>query len=360
MEGSTDTTLTIPTRKTIANSFFEAPFVPIDNLIFDNDDRLYISSVNRGTILEVLLEESGSTTNYRTVVSANFTLPSGVAELDSVVYSVNPNGVFGYDAETAEEVLFYEPVIGVGELESPFTVVAWPEKKLLLQLSLLSSTLILWNPATQTAELVIELEAPATDAHPFQDDQLIVLELTGDIVLLSGAAFENKQVIANIPGALFLTGDDSDVYASIVTDGTVVQFIADGTVLDDSETVSMGHDEPEGIALAEDGLLVVATGSGTLEHVDLESGEVKVIATGLDFQPPIPQVLPFGWMNDVAIYGDYAFVNGDGANVIYKIGLSKEEEGSPTVETDSSEGRSLSRLLSTFSLLLFALTVIGF
>ena len=101
-----------PETETNRELVFQAPFNAIDNLIFDRDDRLYISSVNRGTILEVLLDSpaieaevssssvtrssGGEATLFRTVVAGIFTLPCRIALLDGVVYTANPNGVNGY------------------------------------------------------------------------------------------------------------------------------------------------------------------------------------------------------------------------------------------------------------------------
>jgi hypothetical protein len=52
----------------------DPPFSAIDNLIFDNDDRLYISSVARGSVLEVLGVDV-----FRTVSPGQFSLASGIA-----------------------------------------------------------------------------------------------------------------------------------------------------------------------------------------------------------------------------------------------------------------------------------------
>jgi len=58
-----------------------APFKAIDNLAFDKDDRLYISSVTRATILEVR-----GVDNFRTVSPGILSLPLGVAVMGDTLY----------------------------------------------------------------------------------------------------------------------------------------------------------------------------------------------------------------------------------------------------------------------------------
>ena len=73
-------------------------------------------------------------------------------------------------------------------------------------------------------------------------------------------------------------------------------------MLDPPEEVSSGNDNAKGIALVGDDLLVVATGSGTLEKVNLVTGEVVILANGLEFYPPLPDLeLVIGFANDVTV-----------------------------------------------------------
>jgi hypothetical protein len=308
-----------------------APFKAIDNLAFDKDDRLYISSVNRATVLEVLGMD-----NFRTVSPGILSVPFGVAVLSGVLYTLNPNAIYGYNAATGDEVSLVEPVIGTGGLQQPTSVVAWKDN-LLLQVSVLTSTVVVWNVETESADLAVEFANVPTDVHPF-GDSLLVTGFTGDIVQASGPDFVDQQVIATIPSAFFLAGDDSNVFVSNFATGSILQIISDGIVLDTPLEVSSGHVQPEGIALYGEDLLVVSSGTGTLEKVDLSAsgGEFEIVADGLGFQPPLPGMFVFGFPNDVAVFGNHAFVNGDGANVIYKIDLSSGEATAPTPSSDTT------------------------
>jgi hypothetical protein len=190
-------------------------------------------------------------------------------------------------------------------------------------LSFVTNTLMVWDVNTNSALFTTTGFEGPVDAHSFQGGMLITEFTTGNSVNATGPDLATRTVIANLPGSFFLAGNDSDVYTSNFITGTIVKIIANGLVLDPPEEVSSGHTNPEGIALVGDDLLVVATGSGTLEKVNLVTGEVTILADGLVFYPPLPDLgLDIGFSNDVTVDDGYAYVNTDGANVIYKVQLT--------------------------------------
>jgi hypothetical protein len=152
---------------------------------------------------------------------------------------------------------------------------------------------------------------------------MLVVEVdTGNIVNATGADLSSRTVIANVPGILFLAGNETDIYATNPVDGTTLKIISNNVVLDPPEVVSSGHDFPEGLALVGNDLLVVSTGSGKLEKVDIMTGDVSTLVEGLEFLPGLPEFSqPEGFSNDVAVHDGYAYVNADGSNVIYKVDL---------------------------------------
>ena len=79
------------------------PFNGIDNLAFDKDDRLYVSSVSTGSVTEVL-----DMTDFRSVSPGNMTVTSGIADLGGVIYTVSTQAMYGYDVQTAEQVTLVE------------------------------------------------------------------------------------------------------------------------------------------------------------------------------------------------------------------------------------------------------------
>jgi sugar lactone lactonase YvrE len=309
------------------------PFMFIENLAFDKDDRLYISSAARASVLEVL-----GVTEFRVSSPGILSIPTGVAVLDGVIYTVSALAMYGYNADTGEEVSLVAPMLGMGDLMQPTAVTAWTEGRI-LQCSFLTDTIVIWNVTDNSALATLSFEAP-TDVLPFQDGFLVVESTTGNVVKATGEDWANREVLMNIPGAFFLDGDDKNVYISNTFAGTILQIVASGVVLEKPIVVSSGHAAPEGIALVDDNtILVVAAGSGTLEQVDLETGQISVIGTDLDFLSALPDFgLAFGFSNDVAVYDGSAFVNADGANAIYKFDLGDKTNpptASPTTTNTS-------------------------
>ena len=292
----------------------QLPIDALDNLAFDKDNRLYVSTFSRGTVWEVL-----DTTDFRTVSPGIFSATSGIAVLNDNLYTVHPLGIHGFDINTAEENTLVWALPGGSDLLMPTAVVS-AEQNLII-LSFLFNAVMLYDVDTNEVLVSASFEAP-TDAHPFQGGVLVAEAATGNIVNASGTDLSSQTVIATLPGTFFLAGNETDVFATNTANGTTLQIISDGVVLDPPTIVSSGHSAPEGLALYDNDLLVVSTGSGTLEKVNIATGDVETLAEGFEFLPPLADFgLAFGYTNDVAVHEGDAFVNADASNVIYKVNL---------------------------------------
>lgn len=286
----------------------------MDNMAFDENDRLFISSYTDGAVLEVL--PGGE---LRTVSPGGQIVPMGLAILGDTIYTANPGTLTGYDTGTGEEVSLTRSVFGIGPLPASTGVAAWNDDVVLM--SGISGELVVWDPETGAPVLSTQFGLPV-DAQPFQGDLIVSESETGNIVRASGADLSVREVLATVTLAGGLAATEDDLYASDSGTGEVLQVIEDGVVLDPPKVVASGFTLPEGLALRSAGnnLLVVDGGSQTLVEVNLQSGNAKTIATDLGFQEPIPGVTPTGWFNDVEVDATGAmYVNGDRANVIHKL-----------------------------------------
>jgi sugar lactone lactonase YvrE len=286
----------------------------LDNLAFDENDRLFVSSYSDGAVLEVLPDGA-----LRTVSPGGVIVPMGLAIIGDTIYTGNPAALNGFDTTSGEQVSVTRSVAGFGPLQLTTSVAAWNDHVVVM--SAISGELVVWDPATETAVLTTLFALPL-DAVPFQGD-LIVSEFgTGNIVRASGADLSVREILATVGAAGGLAATEDDLYASDGLAGVVFQIVEDGQVLDPPRTVASGFVQPEGLALRSAGnnLLVVDGGPQTLVEVNLQSGYVKTIATDLGFQTPIPDILPGGWFNDVDVDATGAmYVSADRANVIYKL-----------------------------------------
>lgn len=303
----------------------------IDNLAFDKDDRLYVSSSSDATIVEVL--PSGNTR----IVSPgkHFSIPMGVALLNGTLFTVLPAGVFGFDSDTGEKKITVRTQPGsVGALLEPSSVTAWDGNLILMSFS--RGALQVYDPFTGTLKLNAFFAGGPLDAHPFRGGLLVTEFATGHIVRASGPKLATREIIAATPAAAFLAGDDNNVYFTALFNNTIFQIIADGEILSPPVIVATGFDAPEGIALCGNALFVVDGGSETLKEVDLRTGEIRDVATDLEFFPGIPG-LEIGYPNDVVVDDSgNIFVNGDRANVIYK--FTSEDQDDTSMAAGPSTG----------------------
>jgi sugar lactone lactonase YvrE len=290
------------------------PYGWSDNLAFDSNDRLFVSSATDGAIAEIM--PGGS---VRIVSPGGMTVPMGIALIGDTVYVGEPQSVRGFDTHTGEAVSVTHSAFGIGPALYTTAVSSIGEQLILL--SLITGQALLWDPAADLPYAETFFLAPV-DAEPFGDDLLVSEAGTGSVVRVSLSNLESRETIAAgfyFPAGLAVAGGNA--YVSDTVQGAVFQIIRDGEVLAEPEMVAGDLAGPEGIALRSGGnhLLVVEGATSSLKEINLRSGKVKTIATELGFQPSVGPELPAQWFNDVDIDSAEAmYVNSDGANVIYK------------------------------------------
>jgi sugar lactone lactonase YvrE len=292
----------------------QLPFGWLDNLAFDQNDRLFVSSWTDGAVMEVLADGS-----LRTVSPGGMILPLGIALIGDTVYTGEPGALRGFDRNSGEAVSVTRSVFAIGPLPFTTSVAAWNDHVVLM--GGLTGEFVVWDPATDSAVFATTFALPV-DAQPFQGD-LIVTEIgTGNVVRASGPELSVRETIATTAFPVGLAATEDDLYVSDGVLGVVLQIVEDGQVLGGPKTVASGLLGPEGIALRWGGnrLLVVEGDTNSLKEVHLVSGKVKTIATDLGFQPPVPGFTPTHFFNDVDVDATGAmYVNADGANVIHKL-----------------------------------------
>jgi sugar lactone lactonase YvrE len=293
--------------------------IGLDNLAFDSSDRLFVSSSSDAFVVEVLGDGS-----VRTVSPGGMNIPLGLAVVDGVVHVGELQTLRSFDANDGEPIGVTRSVFGVGPLPLiPLAASPLDDERLILA-DWFDGELAVWNLAQQQAEVEAAFPAPV-DAVPFRGGVAVSELGTGRVVLASGPDFSQRETLASglfVPAGLAARRDE-DLYVSDSALGTVLQIVRDGEVLQPPEPVT---DEtfsvPEGIALRNrNHLLVVEGATGILKEVNLQTGRVRIFAEGLGFQPysGIPGFPPFQGFNHVEVDEAHnVYVNGDGANVIYK------------------------------------------
>ncbi|RVU48227.1 hypothetical protein EA187_01975 [Lujinxingia sediminis] len=289
-----------------------------DNLAFDANDTIYITNAHDGWVRKVL--PSG---RMRSLTREGLVAPGGVAVVPyqgrQTVFVADALSMKGFSTLTGRLTASIHSVIGVSALASPITASADGDR--VLTSSWFANVVQTWDPAQ---EAVVESHADFStplNAIRYQGD-LIVAELTANRVVRREAGTTDKEVLAAIPVPTGLATDGEDLWAADWVTGSVYLIAEDGQALAAPEVVAQGLSFPEGMAVDEDGdLLVVETGLNQVTRIDVETGEKSVLASGLNIGMAGPSGMPPTYIfNGIAVDDcGVIYVSVDTDNSVVKI-----------------------------------------
>ncbi len=289
-----------------------------DNLAFDADDRLFVSSYAHSFIVEVL----GPETN-RTVIAGGVSFPGGLAWLPAAdgggrLLLADRRALRELDPETGAEV---HVVTGVGS-DLGEALSAHPHGERLLLSG--ATSVSIWDPDGHSLVARFEGFAEAVDAVPLDGDIVVSEYETGSVVRFDPAAPDARTVLASgleAPAGLAVHG--GDLYVADRS-GTLLQVLDDGERLDPPRLVADGLAAPEGIAAGEDGTLyVVEENAGRVTRIDPETGAATPIADGLTLdsleQKSIGGSTSVGFLSGIAVGDGSLYVSSYAENRVYRI-----------------------------------------
>ena len=289
-----------------------------DNLAFDADDRLFVSSYAHSFILEVLGPEEN-----RTVMAGGPSFPGGLAWLPGSggagrLFLADRRALRELDPRTGEEL---HNVVGnntdVGEAMS-----AYPYGGQLLLGG--ATTVSIWDPVGDRLVQRFEGFEETSDVLALGDDIIVSEYETGSVLRFNPAAPDDRAVLASgldEPAGLAAHGDD--LYVADRS-GSLLQVLNDGERLDPPRAVADGLAGPEGIAAGEDGALyVVEQEAGRVTQMDPETGAATPIAEGLRLdsleQKSIGVTTSVGFLSDVTVGDGSLYVSSYAENRVYRI-----------------------------------------
>lgn len=295
----------------------------LDNLAFDSDDRLFVSSATDGFVVEIL--DDGATA---TVSPGGMVVAAGLDLLGDQLWVGEPLSVRSFDKDTGEALDVVRNIIGVGPfMASPTNVTALDDTRLLVLDSFTGGAAI-YDTTTGTVETIEPFTTPA-DAELFLGGVAVTEIATGAIVLATGPSLSDRQpLVEGLVAPTGLAADGDTLYVSDIATGMVLRVVSEGDALPSPEPVTEAAlSQPEGMTVRPDGRLVVVEGGvGAVQQIDLQSGFATTLATDLSFLPPLPGLLPFQFLNDVVVDDDDVLhINGDGGAVIYRLGPVAED-----------------------------------
>ena len=289
----------------------------MDNLAFDSQDRLFVTVMMNNAIFEVDTESG----EPREVKSSKLAVPSDLALVSAhgrdTLYVADIFALRSVDGDTGavrDLALNY-----VDELELPIGVYADEER--VLAISWFSGTVQELDPASGASrEMLHEFAAPM-DAVALANGDWLVVEAGGRLVRVAADDRSKRTTVAEgLGGAVSLAlADGNWLYVTLGARGAIARVdIGSGDV----DEVATGLGNPEGIALDLDGTLVVAeVGKQRVIRVAPDTGEVSPIASNLPMGLPAPPGLPPTYVpTGVAVGSDGAiYVSSDLESAVYKL-----------------------------------------
>ncbi len=280
-----------------------------DNLAFDSNDRLYVSMLSSGTVLEVL--PSGQ---------ARLLNPAGVGNPGGLAVLPAPGG--GEDVYVADFFQLHRIDGPTGRLiqtnvgAAPMSVNVDATGSRLIVAGLFAGVVQVIEPIT--GAVVASYPAPAgVNAVPFDGDIAIAQLGPGTVVNTAGAVLMGGPFGPFLPTGMASDGDT--LYVADWATGIVWQLEAGGG----QTPLAFGLARPEGLELREGELLVVEEGTKSLVSIDLASGARTVLVEGL----PVGRddavglfIPPYGMISDVALGpSGSVYITGDDPNSVLVI-----------------------------------------
>lgn len=286
----------------------------LDNLAFDANDRLFVSSFVDGAVWRV--EADGSLTTLQ---------PGGMAHPGALAARATGSGVEllvadlhalrGFDRD-GQSKWVERNVLGVGELGSVLSVSVDGDNLILS--SFTDANVRVWNPERRrTLARMDNLQMPVSAIR--YGEHLLVAEHTPGHVRIIGA--DSVSLMASgLQAPTDLLTDGDRLWVSDRTAGQVLQIGAGGRKIA-PVVVAEGLDAPEGLALWRDRLLVREGESGRVYL--LGDGEPELLVTlGAGSPPASPAQPPAMVLNDITVVGDVLYGTNELSRELVAVDLS--------------------------------------
>lgn len=293
----------------------------LDNLAFDAGGSLHVSNADFGWVAQIV--GSGQA---RYLTRGGMILPQGVAVLPGPqgrdrVFVADLFRLREFDGRSGQDLGVYKGhlLADPNLLTTPMNLSADGEHVVVS--SLFGNAVQVWDPSTGAVLEHYDMPAPV-HAIRFRGDLVVPDLVLGGVVWAS----DRTMILASDFVSVFLPAglatDGERLWVGDWATGIVWQLDFAGKEVVSTVPVAFGLAQPEGMALDVDGsLLVVETGARRLSRVDLATGAISVVATGLDVgMPALEGFPPTWWFDGVAVGPSGAiYVSENGRNVLTRI-----------------------------------------
>jgi sugar lactone lactonase YvrE len=270
-----------------------------DNLAFDSNDRLFISSTEDGAVHEVM--DDGS---LRQIKQGGMVAPTGIVVEDRAgveAVTVMASNLNTYDGETGDELEHRTLGFYFGEQQSKGGGAA-------IRVDGQSLLVADWTPGhgvevwdLQTGRVTESYTAGfAFDVIRFRGEIVVSLHFTNAVAVVG--AGEPTPLVENIQAPTGLAATDDDLFVASFGTGEILQIVDAGQPVDPPRAVATGIDGPEGLALLPSGrLVVVEAGTGNVIAVEIASGAKTTLATGISPAFTLLENVPAWGINGIGV-----------------------------------------------------------
>ncbi|MGE3464733.1 MAG: hypothetical protein AB7I04_22725, partial [Pseudomonadales bacterium] len=272
----------------------------LDNLAFDANDRLFVSSFVDGSVRR--LEADGAQTVLQ---------PGGMAHPGAMAAAQTPDGVVifvadlhalrAFDAATGESLWTERNVLGVGELGSVLAVAV--DGDALLLGAFTDNNVRIWDPSRKRARARIDGMQLPVSAVRYGDVIAVAEHGSGQVRALNAALPTVFATGLAAPTDLLTDGDR--LWVSDRAAGRVLQIGAGGRRIE-PVVVAEGLEAPEGLALWRERLLVREGESGKVYLLGA-SGPELLVTLGAGSPPASEAQPPAMVLNDIVVVGDVLY-----------------------------------------------------
>ena len=280
----------------------------LDNLAFDADDTLFVSSFTDGFVARVendtLIE----------LTPGGMAHPGGVVVLNGRVVVADFHSIRAYAADTGDAIFVQRNILGVSEIGS-IVAIAEDGDNLILT-SWMDGNVRIWDPENE--KTLARFDELAVPIHAVRFGSAIAVTLHGSSSL---ALIDTDGTVSELasgftaPTGLAVLGDDL-----LVTDrstGEVLKVTRAGAV----ETLAAGLEAPEGIAVVGERIFVNESENGAITEI---TGTGNVVVARLDgggTPPASPSQPPSMIFNGLAAGDDVLFATDEKRRALYRIDL---------------------------------------
>jgi sugar lactone lactonase YvrE len=289
----------------------------LDNIAFDGDDRLFVSSFADGAVWRIDQEQPVA------LSPAGMAHPGGLTILardgGAQVVVADLHAIRAFDPESGDEVFTQRNVLGVGELGSTSSISADGENLILCAFT--DNNVRIWDPVAQRNLARFDHLQGAVSAIRYGEALVVAEHTAGQVRVLDGA--EPKVLATGLKAPTALLTDGDRLWVSDREAGQVL-LVAEGGAAIEPVVVAEGLAAPEGLALWGDRVLVR----------EGETGRVLIVGDGA---PSLLVTLGAGspgtWVgqapsmifNDIEVRGDTLFATNEHERQLVRVRLGPRE-----------------------------------